>query len=724
MNSKISKNVKGINMINQARRSNRRVYSAKKKPIKHGLREIVLIFFCFVALYLSVSLLTYYGGDPGWSHSGPVEEVKNKGGIVGALFADLFIHLFGYFAYLFPLMVGYMGWLIYQGRHHDILAEPKSLIVPGIGFVFTLSAGCGLAIVHFMAESALLPSHAGGILGTWLGNGLVMMVDRLGATLILLAVFFTGVTLLTGLSWLKLMDTLGYHALTHWLPVTEKYMNRQFLPWFSTHTKYWSKITKNGLGILLLKLHQWVKTLYRRWKNRVAEWRQEREMYDRDDIYEDEYENEYIIEEKPSRDKSASHHSQVTPIAAQPSKTFKITPKITPQESFLLPALNLLNPVPRVANSLKVQMLPQRIIDAFAALKVKVEMNAVHQGPVLTRFDIHTITPISTEHLDELGRVLAKYLSVEHVHVVETQPEMLAIEMPHFKRKTVYLSELLNSPEYQENSSSLAVALGQDVNGQAVIVDLTRIPHILMAGSHISEKTVAINTLILSLLYKSTPNVVRFLLIDSISQELSVYTDLPHLLMPVITDMAQTPRALQWCVQEMERRYRLMAQMGVRNIEDYNQALLLQEDELSESSAHSNLFYIVVFINEIAELMTKKTEKKAEQSLTHLTQKARAAGIHIVLATQHLTVNVITGLIKANIPTRMAFQVNNQSESRTILGQMGAEKLLGQGDMLYLTAGTGKPVRVHGSFVSDEEVQKLVTNLKSRAKPDYIDLKN
>jgi S-DNA-T family DNA segregation ATPase FtsK/SpoIIIE len=726
--------------MTQARRSNRKVKSPNKKPmIKHGLREIVLISFCFVGLYLFVSLLTYYGSDPGWSHSGPVEEIRNKGGIIGALFADSFFHLFGYFAYLFPFMVGYTGWLIYQGRHHDILAEPRSLIIPGIGFILTLSAGCGLAIVHFMAESALLPTHAGGILGMWVGNGLVSIIDRLGATLILLAIFFTGVTLLTGLSWLKLMDILGGYTL-RWLPVVKKYMSKQFLPWFIEYSKKGLQIVKNGLVFLFQKLLLWIKTTYQRWQERRTEWRKEREQYDMDDEY---YEEEYQEDDNevrggnthPQAYRAENIHPQAQTLSKTPVAPVSIsTPdvqsetseevSITPPEMPLLPALSLLDSMPRAVSSPMVKMFPQQIIEAFAALEIEVTVNAVHLGPVLTGFEVQTITAINTKHLDELGKELAEVLKVKNVRIVENHQGMLEIEMPNFKRQTIYLSELLNSTEYQNYLSLLAVALGQDVSGQPVVIDLSRVPHILIAGSDASEKMMAINTLVLSLLYKSSPNALRLLLIDSTTQKLSVYAELPHLLTPIITDMKQTPSALLWCVQEMEHRYRLMVSLGVRNIEDYNQALLLNQDNKKvkeNEEPHKPLFYIVVVISEIAEL-TSGVETEAEQSITRLTQKARAAGIHIILATQHPTVNVITGLIKANIPTRMAFQVANKSESRTILGQMGAETLLGKGDMLYMTAGTGMPVRVHGSFVSDQEVQKVVTDLKSRATPDYVDL--
>ena len=718
-------------MINQARRinrGNRRVKANKnKRLIGHGLREIVLIFFGFVALYLFVSLLTYYGGDPGWSHSGPVEEIRNKGGVAGALFADTFLYLFGFFAYLFPIMVGYMGWLIYQGRHHDILAEPKNLIVPGIGFVLTLSAGCGLAIVHFMAESALLPTHAGGILGLWIGNGLVSIVDRLGATLILLALFFTGVTLLTGLSWLKLMDTLGYHTLLR-LPVIKKYMGQQFLPWFLDLLKRGLQVIKNILKFLFNKLRQWTSQAFTRFQKRRAEWREEREreQYDIDDddyYYDDDFEDKERVKNKqPIVDvispKSQPTLSDTTPITQTP------LPQIIIKTQALLPALSLLEPVSIPSNSPDIQILSQQMKDAFATLQVEVDINTVRLGPVLNGFEVNPITPINTNHLDKLGDELADVLKVENVRVVENQPGVLSVEIPSSQRQTIYLSELLNSPEYQDNISPLAVALGCDVSGQPVVVDLTRVPHILIAGNDAEEKNMAIDTLILSLLFKSAPEKMRLLLIDNNEREFSVYADLPHLLVPIITDIEQISPALQWCIQEMERRYRLMASMEVRNIEDYNQAQLLQTNENVSEDTESNtaLFYVVVIINEIAQLMTTTLETQIDKSITRLAQKARAAGIHIILATHYPTVNVITGLIKTNIPTRMAFRVTNKSESRTILGQIGAETLFGQGDMLYMTAGTGMPVRVHSSYASDTEVQNVIADLKARAVPSYIDL--
>jgi S-DNA-T family DNA segregation ATPase FtsK/SpoIIIE len=707
--------------MSQARRSTRRTHTPnKKKPIKHGLREIVLIFFCFVGLYLFVSLLTYSGADPGWSHSGPVEEVRNKGGVAGALFADIFFYLFGYFAYLYPLMVGYIGWLIYQGHHHDILAEPRSLIIPGIGFVLTLTAGCGLAIVHFMAESALLPTHAGGILGLWVGNGLVSIVDRLGATLILLAVFFTGVTLLTGLSWLRLMDTLGYHTLIRW-PFVKKYMSKQFLPWFATYAKYGLQMVGVGIKIFLQKLLQGITVVYQRWQDRRAKWREERRYYV--DAAFDEENDDYFIKEEPLVDDTVLSDSVASSQNPPPPKPNPHPVNFVPEPE-LLPSLTLLESVPESVTSPNVKLLLQKMKDTFASWQLEATVNADHPGPVLTQFEVTTDPIIEANDFEEFGNELAKSLTLkpETVRVTEKQPGVLSILMPNFKRQTIYLSQLLQTPEYQDSPSPLTVALGQDVSGHSVIIDLTRIPHILMASSDASEKNMAIKTLILSLLYKSSPTRVRFLMIDSTNQELSVYADLPHLLTPVMTDMELCTPALQWCVQEMERRYRLMASMGVRNIEDYNQTLLLQDSQPEPEYAQSNkpLYYIVVIINELSTLMTSRVGKQAEQSVISLTQKARAAGIRMILATRNPTVNVISGLIKDSISTRMAFKVNNSNESHIILGQSGAERLLGKGDMLYMTAGTGMPARVHSSFISNQDVKNVVADLKVRATPDYI----
>ncbi len=680
----------------QAQRTNRKKYNNTGKPIKSSLQEIVLMFFYFIGLYLFVSLFTYYGGDPGWGRSGSAEEIQNIGGMVGAVFADIFLNLFGYFAYLFPIMVGYMGLLIYKGRHHEIFSEPKNLLIPSIGFLITLMAGCGLAIVHFTSENTLLPTHAGGILGQWVGNSLVAMVNPLGATLILLALFFTGITLLTALSWMRLADMVGYHTLL-WLPVVKEYMSTQFLPWLSVNTKKTFKTTTKISKIAGTNTKQWSKTAYNRWQKRRIEWREERKRYAEESMYDDEYdEYEDEIEEKKYVEKPL--------------------PPVIKKPTIPLPSLKLLDAAPNVANPPTIKTLSQRMTDAFANIGIEADIISIQPGPVLTIYEVNPITPINTNHLDDLDIALEEALKTSKVKTTESQGENLHIEIPTWKRQPINLCELLNSSEYQSNLSQLAIALGRDIGGQPVIIDLTRIPNILIAGSDNAEKNTGINTFILSLLYKSSPEAVRLLLIDNATNDLAMYADLPHLLAPIVTDVQKVPNILTWCEQEMENRYKLMASIGVRGIDDYNQAQLLQAEVENTNEA---LYHIIIIINELSELMVTGVE--TEESITSLTRKARAAGIHIILATQYPTVNVITGLVKNNVPTRIAFKVDNKSESRTILGQIGAEELLEQGDMLYMTAGTGTPVRVHGSTVSKSEVENVVADLKSRAAPVYVD---
>jgi len=652
-------------MISQARSSNKRKNSPKKsRLIKNELREILFIFFCFMGLYLFVSLLTYApNNDPGIWRSPQAVEIQNQGGIVGALLADIFFNLFGYLAYLFPLMVTYIGWLIYQGEYYEIFTKPTSLIIPTIGLVLTLSAGCGLAIVHFMAESALLPTHAGGILGIWVGKNLEAIVDSFGATLILLALFFTGVTLLTGFSWLRLMDSLGYHTLVR-LPIFRRYLYQKCFPLI---LKY---------AIILLRLVQyWSKVTYMRWQNRKGP--NGRYQYNENNSFQS------PINKDRSASKIWQDHAPIDPIPS------------------LLPAVSLLEPASDFVNLPNINRLAERMTEAFAALQIEVEVNEVYPGPVLTSFSVQTITYINNQYLDELGDALKKELQVENLKITENELGVLEIEMQNWERQTIYLSELLNSPDYQNNHSPLAVALGKNISGKPVIADLRYAPHLLIVSGEDSEKTMTLNTLILSLLYKSSPETLRILLID----DTNIYADLPHLLSPVITDLTQIPQALNWCIQEMKRRYHLMASRGVRNIENWHQ-----------DTSNKAMPYIILIINNLEPIIG--LEEQVGRSITDLVQKARAAGIHLILAIASSGINTVTALIKAQIPTRIAFKVATQVESRRILATNGAEILLGKGDMLYMTAGILS--RVHGSFVSEQEVQNVVADLKERATPDYI----
>ncbi|MDM8569543.1 DNA translocase FtsK 4TM domain-containing protein, partial [Thiotrichales bacterium HSG1] len=377
----------------QKRQSKRNIRKNKEnKPIKYSLQEIVLIFFYFMGIYLFISLFTYYGGDPGWGRGGSGKEIQNIGGLFGANFADIFLNLFGYFAYLFPVMVAYTGWLIYKGRHHDFLSEPKNLLIPSFGFLITLMAGCGLAIVHFTSENTLLPTHAGGVLGQWVGNSLVAVVNPLGATLILIALFFTGVTLLTGLSWMKLADVVGYHTL-QWLPVIKKHMTSQLLPWLSTNTKKTLQTTKKISKVAGSNTKKWSKNAYSRWQERRIEWREERKRYAEE--YNDEYDDEYQDENYYTEEKA-------------PVQT--VTPK--PPTPSLLPSLKLLDAVSNIINPPTIKSLSQRMVDAFASIKVEVEVVSVQPGPVLTIYEISPITSINTNHLDDLDLALAEALKI------------------------------------------------------------------------------------------------------------------------------------------------------------------------------------------------------------------------------------------------------------------------------------------------------------------------
>ena len=702
--------------MNRTRRTSRRFspQNPLQKLLGHRVKELLLIFFCFIGVYLLVSLATYDPLDPGWSHSGQSEEVRNKGGIAGALFADIFFYLFGYLAYLFPLGGCYIGWLVYQGEHRKLLNEPHKMMVQGIGFVLTLIAGCGLAIVHFADESILLPSHAGGLLGVVVGKNLQYVFSQLGATLLLLALFLTGVTFLTGLSWLKTMDVLGYYTL-EWTPRVRDFLRYRIFPLLIFGSRQSWKVTSKAANFTANRS----KSIWSSWQ----QWREQRRNRQQQ-VYEDDYEDFYdddpldasdpkktVEVAKPAPVESVAQESPVShlePAVAEPIETIE-------ELANILPAVSLLDPAPKKVAAPKVDQLVQWLVAAFKSLDIAIKVKEVHSGPVLTGFEIETPTTLPSS-LEELSRNLATALQVEQVRITETAPDNFAIEVANAQPEPITLSNLLTSDEYQAHPSAIPLALGKDIGGYPLLVDLTRAPHILIAGSNATEKNALLHTLLLSLVYKLPPTGLRLILVDNKSQEFAQYADLPHLLYPLITDVAQVPNTLKWCVQEMERRYRLMASHSVRNIEGYNQAL--QSGELAFAVAKP-LPYLVIVMSEIAELTLTNIGIEAEEPISLLTQKARAAGIHLILATQFPTVNVITGLIKSNIPTRIALQVSNKSESRAILAQLGAEILLGHGDLFYLTTGTGIPVRAHGCLASSREVNAVIDNLKSRAKPQY-----
>ena len=679
----------------QARR--KKAETQKIHPqVSKGLREVTLFVLTALAVYLLLSLASYHPQDPGWSHRGPTGIIQNYGGVVGAWFADVFLYLFGYLAYLFPLMVAFSGWLVFRGRTPTGGIDVHVLSIRWAGFLLTVASGCGLATLHFVIAAGTLPLDAGGVFGNLVGNNLAALFSFLGATLFLLALFLSGVTLFTGLSWLSLMDWTG-------------------------------KMTLLGLAwaaIQVSRLRAYIEA--------------ERARRQREEIVAAKQEKRKFIQRKPPRIEPVIKKVQTSERVERERqvKLFDAPPNTE------LPPLSLLNEPYEHTEGYSESALEamSRLVEMkLADFGIEVEVVAVQPGPVITRFELQPGAGVKVSQISNLAKDLARGLSAISVRVVDVIPgkSVVGLEIPNEQREIVSLSEILKSTAYDQSSSPLTLALGKDIGGQPVVTDLAKMPHLLVAGTTGSGKSVAVNAMVLSLLYKTLPKDVRLIMIDPKMLELSVYEGIPHLLTPVVTDMKEAANALRWCVGEMERRYKLMAALGVRNIGGYNRKvqeaidngqpipdpLFKPEEVLEENPAPPTLEplpFIVVIIDELADMMMV-VGKKVEELIARLAQKARAAGVHLILATQRPSVDVITGLIKANIPTRIAFQVSSKIDSRTIMDQSGAEQLLGHGDMLYLAPGTGIPTRVHGAFVDDPEVHRVVAHLKGRAEPDYIE---
>ncbi|MDH5425595.1 MAG: DNA translocase FtsK 4TM domain-containing protein [Gammaproteobacteria bacterium] len=679
-----------------------RTKEAKSLPrltthIGRGAREGALYILLAIALFLISAMITYSPDDPGWSHAGPRDVVHNYTGHAGAWLADVFLYLFGYLAYLFPLMIAYSGWLVLRGKKEDHSADYKILSVRWLGFFFTLLSGCSLASMHFYIEKGILPLDGGGILGRFLGDELINIFGLLGSTLLLLALLMAGITLFTGLTWIGIMDRLGAICINAYDGIKAKF----------TSIKESKEVKKAGAVAIQAR----------------------KEVIKKEKIKEEQRKQPVRIEpviKKPEVSERAIKESQIQ-LFESPNTT--------------IPPLRLLDEAKHSTKGFSKEALEalSRLVELkLADFGVDVQVVAVHPGPVITRFELDLAPGIKAAKITALSRDLARSLSVPSVRVVEViaGKSVVGLEIPNEDREIVYLSEILTSKEFDKASSSLTVGLGKDISGKSVVADVSKMPHLLVAGTTGSGKSVGINTMIISLLYKSTPKDLRLIMVDPKMLELSVYDGIPHLLTPVVTDMNDAANALRWSVAEMEKRYKLMAALGVRNIIGYNKKvndaaaagepikdpLFKRKDaeEGEEAKELAHLPYIVIVIDEFADLIMV-VGKKIEELIARLAQKARACGIHLILATQRPSVDVITGLIKSNIPSRIAFQVSSRIDSRTILDQMGAEQLLGHGDMLYMNVGQNIPERVHGAFVDDHEVHKIVAHIKEQGKPEYID---
>jgi len=697
-----------------------------------------------LCLYLWMALLTYDQNDPGWSHTSNAEQVTNAAGRAGAYASDILFMVLGYFAYIFPLLLAVKTWQIFRQRHQPWQWSGWLFSWRLIGLVFLVLSGAALAHIHFHSATNL-PASAGGALGESLGDLARNALNIQGSTLLFIALFLFGLTVFTDLSWFKVMDVTGKITL-------------DLIELFTGATGRWwaARVERKQLVAKLREVDEPVFSPVARSEPRTMESRP-------------------VAEPKPSRFKAAPV-AVAEPVFAEPrvaerpavpirplSENNHSAPVIMPSEAMsrpaeqskrvqkekqvplfvdsavagTLPPISILDP----AEKKKVNYSPESLAGVGQLLELKlkefgveVTVDSIHPGPVITRYEIQPAAGVKVSRISNLAKDLARSLAVMSVRVVEVIPgkTTVGIEIPNEDRQIVRFSEVLSSPQYDEAKSPVTMALGHDIGGKPVITDLAKMPHLLVAGTTGSGKSVGVNAMILSILFKSGPEDAKLIMIDPKMLELSIYEGIPHLLCPVVTDMKDAANALRWSVAEMERRYKLMAAMGVRNLAGFNRKVKDAEEEgapLSDplykresmddvAPLLKTLPTIVVIVDEFADMMMI-VGKKVEELIARIAQKARAAGIHLILATQRPSVDVITGLIKANIPTRMAFQVSSKIDSRTIIDQGGAEQLLGHGDMLYMPPGTSLPIRVHGAFVSDEEVHRVVEAWKLRGVPDY-----
>ena len=645
--------------------------------------------------YLALVLGGFNRADPAWSHAAATDKVANPGGRLGAWLADVLLYLFGLSAWwwvLFFLFAVAWGYRRLDGIFHT---DRRPFLIAALGFAILLATSTGLEAMRFWSSTVALPLTPGGMLGHEVGRISAQFLGFTGGTLALMVLFAVGLSVFTGVSWLRFAELTG--ALLE-------------VSWFRS------------------------KTLWQTWQDR----RYGREIAEkREAVIETERKKFEDNPPAPIKIEAAEFEVPIAPKAVARIEKERQAPLFYDAKGSALPPLHLLDEANHSDDDLpsnETLEFTSRLIERkLADFGVEVKVIAAYPGPVVTRYEIEPAIGVKGSQILNLAKDLSRALSLVSIRVVETVPgkACMALELPNPKRQTVRLSEIIGSKAYNNMSSPLAVALGKDIGGLPMVADLAKMPHLLVAGTTGSGKSVGINAMILSLVYKSEPSDVRMILVDPKMLELSIYEGIPHLLAPVVTDMSKAANALNWCVGEMEKRYKLMSALGVRNLSGFNTKIRDAEKAgekitnpfsiTPESPEPLNtLPHIVVVIDELADLMMV-VGKKVEELIARLAQKARAAGIHLILATQRPSVDVITGLIKANIPTRIAFQVSSKIDSRTILDQMGAEALLGQGDMLYLAPGTGLPIRCHGAFVADDEVHRVVDYLKKVGPPEYIE---
>lgn len=748
-----------------------------RRFLAQGAREGAVIALIALCIYLGMALVTFSPSDPGWASIGHDTSVQNYAGRTGAWLASLLRDFFGHVAFLFPVMIAGYALMLIRRRNDPIDMHMPLFLLRFGGFLLILLSATSLLSLYSVFG---LGVTSGGVLGSAVSEAMVRFFNLPATTLLLIAIFLFALTVSTGMSWFWLMDQVGNLTLR---------LGNGIKNLFSSSGKEKPKPAANPPAapepakkspepptvrdrVANQKTsaagNSWWRRLLglgpRAEKAKAAASRPERKEPGLEGVLP-------VDDAEPARLESFSSQDDTTPVAKPsakgnskpPGKSLKISPfkrddqsagstngAKSKQASLLediestIPPITLLDPPEehkeKGYSEESLQHMSRLLEEKLADFGVSVEVVEVNPGPVITRFEIKPAPGVKVSKISNLAKDLARSLAVLSVRVVEVIPgkSVVGIEIPNEEREMVRLSEVLNARVFQDSSSALTLALGNDIGGNPMVANLAKMPHLLVAGTTGSGKSVGVNAMLLSMLLKATPEEVRFIMVDPKMLELSIYDGIPHLLAPVVTDMKDAANALRWCVAEMERRYRLLASLGVRNLAGYNRKVkdaaaageplldptwkpdeYLADDE-QERPELETLPFIVVVIDEFADMMMI-VGKKVEELIARIAQKARAAGIHLILATQRPSVDVITGLIKANIPTRMSFQVSSKIDSRTVLDQGGAEQLLGHGDMLYLPPGSGLPVRVHGAFVDDDEVHRVVSAWKARGEPVYVD---
>ncbi|RUO72934.1 DNA translocase FtsK [Idiomarina ramblicola] len=701
--------------------------------------EAGLLISGALAIFIFLSLVSFNPADPSWSQTGYEGSIHNAGGAVGAWVADVLLFAFGFVAYLIPFGFVGLGYLLFRKTYHLLEMDYLAVSLRMIGAMLALIGASALSSINF---DDIYYFSAGGVIGNVIAASLLPYLNFVGTTLLLLTFFFTGVTLVTGISWLQVADKLGEWVIDGVLWLIEK-----------------ANLLWQSRGSSAPEDNESDRTSFDENDSEQALEDKESSTLTRDlfgsskqepvlnlpsiNAVDSEGETDSDVSRfsKPTAKKQEAGKQPATAEVKESAKAEDVTEESNDEGELLpaLPSIELLDRPNKKEHPVTQDELDQVSRTVETVLKdfgVDVRVAHVEPGPVITRFELDLAPGVKVSRISNLAKDIARTLSAVAVRVVEVIPgkSYVGLELPNKHREIVQLSEVINSDQFTNSSSPLTMILGKNIAGTPVVVDLAKMPHLLVAGTTGSGKSVGVNVMILSLLYKSTPEDVRLIMIDPKMLELSVYEGIPHLLTEVVTDMKDAANALRWCVGEMERRYKLMSALGVRNLKGYNAKVKAAQeageplrnpiwkpgDSMDElPPVLEKLPNIVVVIDEFADMMMI-VGKKVEELIARIAQKARAAGIHLILATQRPSVDVITGLIKANIPTRIAFQVSSKVDSRTILDQPGADQLLGQGDMLYLPPGSGSPVRVHGAFVDDHEVHAVVKDWKKRGRPNYL----